>query len=79
MRTLPLAAFAGFSVLLSLIGMWIVIAPTAIGYQDAPAPWVSATYNDVIVGGILALGGLAMLAAQLITTVRHRSPAAPTT
>ncbi len=76
MRTFPLAAYAGFSLLISLIGVWIVIAPTAIGYQTAPAPWVAATWNDTVVGGVLTLAGLALLAAQLISAVRgsrHRA------
>jgi len=72
MRTLPLAPYAGFSLFVSLIGVWIVIAPTAIGYQTAPAPWVAATWNDTIVGAVLTLVGLGLLAAQLISYVRNR-------
>ena len=75
MRTLPLAVYAGFSLLISLIGVWIVIAPTAIGYQTAPAPWVAATWNDTVVGAVLTLAGLALLAAQLISAVRARGTA----
>lgn len=77
MRTLPLAAYAGFSLLISLIGVWIVIAPTAIGYQTAPAPWVAGTWNDTMIGALLTVAGLGLLAAQLISHVRARVRAIP--
>lgn len=70
MRTVPTAAVAAFSLLLALAGVWLVIAPTAIGYQTAPAAWVPATWNDVVVGGLLVLTGLGLLTAQVTALLR---------
>ena len=61
-----------FSLLFAAAGVWIVIAPTAIGYQPAGQPWIDATYNDVIVGGLLVVVSLGVLAVQLIGTTRAR-------
>lgn len=60
------------SVLFVAAGIWIVIAPTVIGYQPAGQPWSDATYNDVLVGGLLTVVSLAVLAVQLIATTRAR-------
>jgi len=76
MRTVPAAVVAAFSFLLALIGVWLVIAPTAIGYQPAIARWADATWNDVVVGAVLVLGGLGLLLAQLVALVRSRMAAA---
>jgi hypothetical protein len=65
-----------FSLLFAAAGSWIVIAPTAIGYQPAGQPWIDATYNDVLVGGLLVVVSLAVLAVQLIGTARARLRAA---
>jgi hypothetical protein len=73
---LPLRVQVLFSLLFAAAGIWIVIAPTAVGYQPAGQPWVDATYNDVIVGGLLTVVSLAILAAQIIGTTRARLRAA---
>ncbi len=76
MRSLPVPAVLAFSLVLALAGVWLVIAPTAIGYQVAPARWVDATWNDVLVGGVLTLTGLGLLVAQLTAWVRSLPAAA---
>jgi hypothetical protein len=73
---LPLRVQVLFSLLFAAAGIWIVIAPTAIDYQRAGQPWIDATYNDVIVGGLLTVVSLAVLAVQLIGTTRARLRAA---
>lgn len=56
-------------------GVWLIIAPYAIGYQPRGGDWTTATREDVITGAVLlgvsllALGGY--LAATLRTRVRH--------
>lgn len=47
-------------VLLFLIGLWLVAAPFAIGYQPAGAAYTDATVNDLWIGGGLA--GVSFLA-----------------
>jgi hypothetical protein len=64
------------SLLFAAAGVWIVLAPTVIGYQPAGQPWIDATKNDVFVGGLLILVSLAVLAVQLISTTRARLHAA---
>jgi cytochrome c oxidase assembly factor CtaG len=65
-----------FSLLFAAAGIWIVIAPTAIGYQATGQPWADATYNDVLVGGLLVLVSLGVLTVQLVATTRARLRAA---
>ncbi len=79
MRGLKLKVHALFSVLFAAAGVWILMAPTVIGYQPPVDTWVQATYNDVIVGGLLVAVSLAILTAQLITTTRYRLRAAEAT
>jgi hypothetical protein len=73
---LPLRVQVLFSLLFAAAGVWIVLAPTVIGYQPAGQPWIDATYNDVIVGGLLIVVSLAVIAVQLIGTTRARLRAA---
>jgi hypothetical protein len=72
MRPLKLRVQAILSLLFAAIGVWIVIAPTAVGYQPRGGSWPAATLNDVVVGSVLVVVSLGILAAQLITTTRHR-------
>lgn len=64
------------SLLFAAAGVWIVLAPTVVGYQPVGQPWIDATYNDVVVGGLLIVVGLAVLIVQLVSTTRARLRAA---
>ena len=70
--SLPLRAYVALALLFTAIGVWIVIAPTVVGYQNEGASWVSGTYNDVVAGGLLILVSLGLLTAQVVATVRAR-------
>lgn len=43
------------------IGMWLVAAPFAVGFQSPGTGWSGATRTDEIVGGTLAMAGFAGL------------------
>ena len=62
--------------LFTAIGVWIVIAPTAVSYQPRGAAWTQATYNDITVGAVLVLVGLGLLTAQITVVIRARLAAA---
>jgi hypothetical protein len=51
---------AGVVAVLS-VGIWLVAAPFALGYQPGGAGWTGATKTDVILGGLLAVAGFAGL------------------
>lgn len=72
MRTLPLRAYVAASLLFAAIGVWIVVAPTAVAYQPRLAAWVPASFNDVAVGAILVLASLGLLVGLLTAAVRAR-------
>jgi hypothetical protein len=72
MKSLPLAAQTLIALLFTAAGVWIMIAPVAVGYQDLTTAWTAATKNDVFVGGALVLGSLGLLVAQITATVRAR-------
>lgn len=72
MRTLPLRAYVAVSLLFTAIGVWIVVAPTAVAYQPRLAAWVPASFNDVAVGAILVLASLGLLVGLLTAAVRAR-------
>ena len=72
MRPLPLRVYAVLAVVFTAIGIWIIIAPTAVGFQPEGARWSEPTINDVIVGGLLVLTSLALLLAQITATIRVR-------
>jgi hypothetical protein len=76
MKPLPLRVYAALAVLLTAIGIWIIVSPTAVGYQPQGAHWVTPTYNDVIVGALLALSSLGLLLVQITATIRARLRAA---
>ena len=56
-------------------GVWLVVAPHAVGYQPHGGDWTLATRNDLVAGAVvlgvslLTLGGY--LAASLRARVRH--------
>lgn len=72
MTQLPLRLHIVLSLLFTAIGVWIVVAPTAVGYQGFAQPWTQATYNDIAVGGLLVVGSIALLIAQVTSAVRAR-------
>jgi len=76
MKPLPLRVYAALAVLFTAIGIWIIVSPTAVGYQPKGAHWVTTTYNDVIVGALLALSSLGLLLVQITATIRARLRAA---
>ncbi|MGH3319497.1 MAG: hypothetical protein ACRDN9_04840 [Streptosporangiaceae bacterium] len=67
-------------VVLAGVGVWLIVAPFAVGYQPRGASWVPATHGDVIAGSVLlgvsliTLGGVVALALR----ARMRRPAATT-
>lgn len=75
-KGVPLRAYVGLSLLFAAIGIWIVVAPTAVSFQARGGHWVSAGFNDVIVGGLLVLAGFGLLIAQLVAGMRGRIRAA---
>ena len=44
--------------LMMVAGAWMVIAPFAIGFQPTGGAWMTATKNDVAVGGLLLVVAL---------------------
>jgi len=76
-KTLPLPLQTLISLLFTAAGVWIVLAPTAVGYQDLTADWTAATTNDVLAGAALVLISLGLLTAQITATVRARLRAVP--
>jgi hypothetical protein len=76
MKSLPLAAQTLFALLFTAIGVWIMVLPLAVGYQDMATDWIPATKNDVFVGAALVLASLGLLIGQITATVRARLRAA---
>ena len=64
-----------------LVGVWLVIAPFAMGTQPISGSWQDATINDVAVGGVLILlsllGTLIPLAMALNTAVKGAALQSP--
>jgi cytochrome c oxidase assembly factor CtaG len=58
-------------VLIFLIGLWLVVAPFALRFQDAHAPWAAATRADVFTGGILAVVAFTGMFGLLAGRVRE--------
>lgn len=68
------------ALLFGAIGIWIMIAPVAVGFQDFTKPWTAATTNDIWTGAVLVLISLGLLTAALVSAVRarlHTTEAAP--
>ena len=76
MNPLRLSVHVVLSLVFTAIGIWILIAPTAVGFQPAGAPWAQATYNDMIVGGVLVVASLGLLIGQVTSAMRVRLRAA---
>lgn len=72
MKTLSTPVQILIALLFTAAGVWIMLAPVAVGYQDLTAAWTPATRNDVLVGAALVLTSLGLLVAQLTATVRAR-------
>jgi hypothetical protein len=51
------------------VGVWLVAAPFALGYQAAGVGWTGATKTDVIAGAMLAAAGFAGLFAVIAGSV----------
>ena len=58
------------TIVLSLAGLWLLVAPTWVGFQPIGAHWVAATRNDVMVGGVLLAAGVLGLFAQVAFGLR---------
>ncbi len=76
-----LAGLAGLAA-----GLWLLVAPFALGYQPQDADWVTATKVDVFTGLAVAVVGLVVVAAFAagarahlvrLGVVRGRRTAAP--
>lgn len=63
------------TILLALVGVWLMVAPIWVGDQRLGASWTVATWNDVIVGavllGISVLGLFAQVAFGLRDLADH--------
>jgi hypothetical protein len=77
-KSIPLALQTLIALLFTAAGVWIMMAPVAVGYQDLTTDWTAATTNDVLAGAALVLISLGLLAAQVTATVRARLRAVPT-
>jgi hypothetical protein len=69
-----IAGFAG-AVAVALTGVWLLVAPFAVGYQPEDAEWVDATIVGVATGGALVVLGLVLvlvIATALRDEVRRR-------
>jgi hypothetical protein len=51
-------------------GLWLIVAPFALRFQPAGAPWVLATQTSVIVGATLAVASFAGFFLTLALHIR---------
>lgn len=49
---------------------WLVLAPFVVGYQPQGDDWVTATRNDLVVGGALLVVSATALFSILVLSVR---------
>jgi hypothetical protein len=49
---------------------WLVLAPFVVGYQPQGDHWVTATRNDLVVGGALLVVSATALFSILVLSVR---------
>lgn len=49
---------------------WLVLAPFVVGYQPQGDDWVTATRNDLVVGGALLAVSATSLFSILVLSVR---------
>jgi hypothetical protein len=57
--------------LMALAAAWLFFAPFIVGYQPRGAHWVTATRNDLAVGGALAVTAVIGLTTAAMLTVRE--------
>lgn len=76
MKAARLGLIATFMMLLT--AMWLFFAPFILGYQRQGADWVTATRNDVAVGGGLAVVCLVGSGMVLVLNIRELRRAAQT-
>lgn len=67
-RRLVGAAASGLAV---LAGLWLVLAPFALGIQRKDVDWTDQTWTDVATGGGLALVGLVGVVASAAALSQH--------
>jgi hypothetical protein len=80
LRPAPYIAGLAGAAVVALTGVWLVIAPFAVGYQPDGADWVDATVIGVVTGAALIVLGLVTLVV-LATAIRaeaHRRGLLPT-
>ncbi|UYG17658.1 SPW repeat protein [Brachybacterium huguangmaarense] len=51
----------GILTLLTLSGLWMIVAPFLVGYQARTSDWAAGTTNDVVVGITLVVLSLVAL------------------
>ncbi|HUZ03421.1 MAG TPA: hypothetical protein VMU89_24010 [Thermomicrobiaceae bacterium] len=56
--------------LVLVAGAWLISAPVAIGFQPTGAAWLTATKNDVAVGGLLVAVALVGVLGFLMLALR---------
>jgi len=77
--TLRLILGLGWSLVAGLTGGWLVLAPWALGQQGG-GDWTTVTRNEVGSGAgliLLAVVGIALVAAQTVRTLREAGALAP--
>ena len=64
---------AAMSTITLLLGVWLMVAPFALGYQPSSANWTSATGNSFWVGlftVLVSLAGIQLFAWSLVRQAR---------
>jgi hypothetical protein len=77
--TLRLILGLGWSLVAGLAGGWLLLAPWALGQQGS-GDWTTVTKNEFGAGLgliLLALAGIAIIAAQTLRTLRDAGALAP--
>src|SRR5215472_6516393 len=77
--TLRLIFGLGWSLVAGLAGGWLVLAPWALGVQGG-GDWTTVTRNELGAGVgliVLAAAGIAIVAAQSVTSLREAGVIAP--
>jgi hypothetical protein len=68
----------GILVLMFLGGLWLMVAPFMVGYQDRTAHWTNGTINIFIVGAgvaLLALATIVVFVAGVLFELARRNRA----
>jgi hypothetical protein len=69
LRPAPYIAGLAGAAVIALTGVWLIVAPFAVGYQPDGADWVDATIIGIATGAALIVLGLVTLVV-LATTIR---------